>query len=97
MPQIAAPALLEIRALRKAFGATEALRGVTFSCARASIHGLVGENGAGKSTLLKILAGVFAPDAGEIRLAGEAIRSFRPAAAARRGIAIIYQEFSLIP
>jgi len=91
------PALLEVEALDKSFGSTEALRGVTFSCGRGEIHGLVGENGAGKSTLLKMLAGVFPPDRGEIRLEGQAIRSFHPGSAARHGIAIIYQELSLIP
>lgn len=89
--------LLEVEALSKSFGSTHALAGVGFSVASGQIHCLVGENGAGKSTLLKILAGVFAPESGEVRLAGEAIHSWHPDAAARRGIAIIYQEFSLIP
>lgn len=91
------PALLEVEALSKSFGSTHALQGVTFSCGRGEIHGLVGENGAGKSTLLKILAGVFPPDSGEIRLNGERVRSFSPATAGKHGISIIYQEFSLIP
>ncbi|MGH7108715.1 MAG: sugar ABC transporter ATP-binding protein, partial [Acetobacteraceae bacterium] len=91
------PALIEVEALSKSFGSTHALQGVTFACGRGEIHGLVGENGAGKSTLLKILAGVFPPDSGEIRLQGERIRMFDPGQAARLGIAIIYQEFSLIP
>lgn len=89
--------LLAIEHLSKSFGAVQALRDVTFSCAAGEIHGLVGENGAGKSTLLKILAGVHAPDDGEIRLEGQLIRIFRPGASARCGITIIHQEFSLIP
>ncbi len=90
-------ALLQVEAVSKSFGSTVALRGVTFSCDKGEIHGLVGENGAGKSTLLKILAGVFPPDRGEIRLDDQAIHDFRPGAAIQQGIAIIYQEFSLIP
>ncbi len=91
------PALLEVKGLSKSFGSTRALDGVSFSSASGEIHCLVGENGAGKSTLLKILAGVFPPDEGAVSFAGESVRAFHPDEAARRGIAIIYQEFSLIP
>ena len=89
--------LLEVSDLHKSFGGSQALRGVNFACERAEIHGLVGENGAGKSTLLKILAGVQPPDRGEVRFQGEPIRDFTPASSSRRGIATIYQEFSVVP
>jgi ribose transport system ATP-binding protein len=89
--------LLKVKNLSKSFGPVEALRNVTFHCAGGEIHGLVGENGAGKSTLLRILAGVHPPDEGEIWLEGRQIEMFQPAIARSRGIAIIYQEFSLIP
>lgn len=62
--------LLEVIDAHKAFGRTEALRGVTFSLESPAIVGLTGRNGAGKSTLLQAIAGVLALDAGEIRVDG---------------------------
>jgi len=64
-----APAL-ELRGIRKRFGATEALRGVSLAVAPGEVHALIGENGAGKSTLMKVLSGAHQPDAGEMELAG---------------------------
>lgn len=63
-------ALLEVRGITKRFGGTRALDGVDLLVAPGQIHALVGENGAGKSTLIKILAGLFAPDGGEILFRG---------------------------
>ena len=59
--------LLELKDVRKTFGAIEALRGVTFSVQAGSAVALVGDNGAGKSTLMKTITGVHRPDGGEIR------------------------------
>ena len=61
------------------------------------MHVLLGENGAGKSTLVKIVAGVEQPDVGEIELDGRPVRFAGPADAQHRGIAIIHQEFNLLP
>ena len=55
----------------KAFGATQALRGVDFAAESGEVHALVGENGAGKSTLIRILGGIYRPDAGHVIAAGE--------------------------
>ena len=88
---------LEMHNIRKEFPGIIALDDVSFSCHTGEIHALVGENGAGKSTLMKILAGVYQPDHGEIRLAGEAVRLNTPREAQRMGIGIIYQEFNLLP
>ena len=88
---------LEMLNIRKAFPGVVALDGVSFSCRSGEIHALVGENGAGKSTLMKILAGVYHPDNGEIRLEGNTVRLATPREAQGMGIGIIYQEFNLLP
>ena len=62
--------LLELKEVRKTFGAIEALRGVTFSVEAGSAVALVGDNGAGKSTLMKTITGVHRPDTGAIRFDG---------------------------
>ena len=64
------PIVLEVENLRKSYGKTQALKGVTFSMGRAEIVGLLGPNGAGKSTLFQIAAGLFAPDGGSVSVFG---------------------------
>ena len=88
---------LVLSGISKRYGGVRALENVDFSCRRGTIHAVLGENGAGKSTLIKIIAGVVAPDAGELRFDG-ALRHFtNPAAAAAAGIVCIFQELSLMP
>src|SRR5687768_15213611 len=70
MRPVPAPHALQFRDVRKAFGAVQALKGVSFDVAEGETHAIVGENGAGKSTLLKILAGLVKPDAGTIAWRG---------------------------
>lgn len=91
------PPAVEIRGLSKAFGATIALREVSFAIPAGEVHALLGENGAGKSTLVKILSGLSPPDAGEIALFGETVRIPTPRAAHGLGIQTAFQEISLIP
>lgn len=83
---------LEFHDVAKAFGAVQALRGVSFGVAPGEAHACVGENGAGKSTLLKILSGIMRPDRGELRLAGELLHFGSPREALERGIGMVYQE-----
>jgi ribose transport system ATP-binding protein len=92
-----APPRLEMTGVSKAFGGVQALRGVDFVLQPGSIHGIAGENGAGKSTLMKIVAGVHAGDAGEMRVDGQKVhfRSTRDARAA--GIGMVHQELSVAP
>ena len=90
-------ARLQVRGLRKAFGATVALDGVELEVAPGQIRAIVGENGAGKSTLLEILAGAQRADAGEILLEGAPYRPRRPEDARRAGVAMVHQELSLCP
>ncbi len=88
---------LVLSGISKRYGGVRALENVDFGCGRGKIHAVLGENGAGKSTLIKIIAGVVAPDAGELRLDG-ALRQFpNPTAAAAAGIVCIFQELSLMP
>ncbi|MDB5937432.1 MAG: transporter ATP-binding protein, partial [Massilia sp.] len=65
--------LVEVRDVVKRFPGVLALKGVTFAVAPGEIHALLGENGAGKSTLVKIIYGLQAPDAGEIRFDGQLV------------------------
>ncbi|WP_337183774.1 sugar ABC transporter ATP-binding protein [Shinella sp.] len=90
-------AVLEMRAIEKSFAHNRVLDKVDFSLNRGEVHALMGGNGAGKSTLMKILSGVYEKDGGTIRIEGEAV-AFADATDARRaGIAMIFQEFSLVP
>lgn len=89
--------LLEIRGVIKAFPGVVALDGVQFRLRPGTVHALMGENGAGKSTLMKIIAGVYIPDSGELRLKGEPLVLQSPLDALQRGIAMIHQELNLMP
>ena len=89
--------LLEVRGVAKAFPGVQALDGVSLSVWPGSVHALVGENGAGKSTLMRILAGVYPPDAGELRWDGAPFTLANPAASRALGISTIFQEFTLFP
>lgn len=78
--------VLELTGVRKSYGKTEALKGISLSIAPGEIVGLLGPNGAGKSTLFQIAAGLFAPDAGEVRLFGMDYRKEGSAILKRLGV-----------
>ncbi len=88
---------LRVAGVAKGFPGVKALRGASLDVRAGEVHALVGENGAGKSTLLRVLSGAHAPDAGVVELAGERVRLTGPRDARRRGVAAIYQDFSLVP
>jgi ABC-type sugar transport system ATPase subunit len=92
-----ADAVLEATSITKSFPGVKALQGVGLRVGRGRLHALLGENGAGKSTLMNILAGVFPPDAGEIRLESRPVHFRNPREARAAGIAIIFQELNQIP
>lgn len=89
------PPRLTITGVRKQFPGVLALDGVSLTLAPGEVLAVVGENGAGKSTLMKIVAGIYSPDAGEVRLDGEPIRFPGPAEAIRAGVSLIHQELNL--
>ncbi|HEY0791607.1 MAG TPA: sugar ABC transporter ATP-binding protein [Chthoniobacterales bacterium] len=95
-PDPSAP-LLEIRHLSKAFPGVQALDDVSFDVRPGEVHALLGENGAGKSTLIKIISGVYPPDRGEMLIGGIPVHHSHPGDATAKGVATIYQEFSLYP
>ena len=89
--------LLQMRGVAKRFGPTAALVDVSLDLHAGQVLALIGENGAGKSTLMKVLSGAIAPDAGELRIAGQRFAPQGPAEARAAGIAMIYQELTLCP
>jgi rhamnose transport system ATP-binding protein len=90
--------ILSVRDVSKAFGAVDALQGVSIDLYGGEVHGVVGENGAGKSTLVKIFGGVHPPDSGTlIDVDGHPLVLSGPAGARDVGIAIIFQEPTLFP
>jgi ribose transport system ATP-binding protein len=88
---------LEMRDIKKRFGATIALDGVSLKVMPGEVHALVGQNGAGKSTLMKTLSGAHAPDSGQMFLDGKPYAPRNPLDGRRLGVAMIYQELSLAP
>jgi ABC-type sugar transport system ATPase subunit len=89
--------ILEARGITKTFPGVKALDGVDLRVRRGETHAVVGENGAGKSTLMMVLTGVYRPDAGQILIDGKPVTFHSHEAAVRQGVAIVYQELSLVP
>ncbi len=89
--------LIQIQNIHKRYGETLANDDICLDLLAGEVLGLVGANGAGKSTLTRVISGVTKPDSGTMKFCGEAVEwpSYRPAAAARLGIRVAYQELSL--
>lgn len=87
--------LLGLRGIAKSFGPVTALDRVDLDIGAAEAVGLIGDNGAGKSTLVKILAGLYPPTTGIMRLDGREVRFGSPSDARAAGIEMIYQDLAL--
>jgi ribose transport system ATP-binding protein len=88
---------VKMTGISKAFGSIKVLKDVTLEVLPGEIHALLGGNGAGKSTILKILRGVHRPDSGTLEVLGQTLTEHTPDESKRAGIAMIFQEMSLVP
>lgn len=89
--------LLEMRDIGKSFPGVQALLGVDLTLRAGEVLALLGENGAGKSTLMKVLGGAFCPNEGSIAIEGRLTPFGSPLDSRKAGVAVIYQEFNLVP
>lgn len=89
--------LIETVGIGKKYGGVVALSDISMAVDAGRVTCVLGDNGAGKSTLIKILAGVHAHDAGQLRIDGEPVRFTSPRAALDRGIATVYQDLAVVP
>jgi ribose transport system ATP-binding protein len=87
---------LRLREIRKSFPGVVALDGVSLEVLPGEVHAVVGENGAGKSTLMSVASGALAPDAGTVEISGRVLERSSPAAARALGIAVVYQQTSVL-
>ena len=88
--------LIRMSGITKSFLDVRVLSNVDFSCRSGEVHALVGLNGAGKSTLMNVLGGVLQADGGMVEIDGIPVEFASPADAAKAGISMIHQEYSLI-
>lgn len=88
--------LIKMSGITKEFPGVKALDNISFDIMPGEVHVLIGENGAGKSTLMKILSGVYTPTSGKIICNGHEYSSLTTKTSYDEGIAIVYQELSVI-
>ncbi|MES2176638.1 MAG: ABC transporter ATP-binding protein [Gemmatimonadota bacterium] len=88
---------IRLTGIDKYFGPVHANRGAELEVAQGEIHALVGENGAGKSTLMRILAGLYAPNAGTMEVSGRDVTGWSTNDAIGAGVGMVHQHFMLVP
>ena len=88
---------LQLAGVRKSFGATEIIRGVSLTVPAGERHAIIGPNGAGKSTLFNLMSGRLKPSQGSIKLDGHEVAGERPYRIARRGLARSFQVTNIFP
>ena len=89
--------VLELRQATKKYAGVPAINSVDFTLMPGEIHALVGENGAGKSTLTKVMAGVVTLSSGQMLIDGKEVNPRTPTEARHLGVAMVFQENSLVP
>ncbi|MFH1795876.1 MAG: sugar ABC transporter ATP-binding protein [Pseudomonadota bacterium] len=89
--------LIEMREVTKEYRGVPAVTKVNFVLQKGEVHALLGENGAGKSTLTKMMCGVTQATSGEMLLNGKPVSFETPAEALDQGVAMVFQETSLVP
>ncbi len=87
--------LVEMKDIRKNFGAVQALKGVDLILNHNQVLGLIGDNAAGKSTLMKVLSGAYVADEGNILFEGQPVHIAKPEDSRHLGIEMVYQDFAL--
>lgn len=88
---------MRIQGVVKTFGGVIANRDASLEVSSGEIHALVGENGAGKSTLMRVLAGLYAPDAGSVAVNGRNVTGWTTTEAIAAGVGMVHQHFMLVP
>jgi ABC-type sugar transport system ATPase subunit len=96
-PRRSSEPLLSMRGIEKSFPGVRALCGVDLDLYEGEVLALLGENGAGKSTLMKVLGGAIPAERGLLRLGGREVAFRSPQESRAAGIAVIHQEFNLVP
>lgn len=89
-------AVLELRSITKSYAGVKAVQDVSMIVHAGTVHALIGPNGAGKSTLINVISGLYQPDSGSIRLAGEDVTAWPAYRRARQGLARTFQNLQLI-
>ncbi|MYD78749.1 MAG: sugar ABC transporter ATP-binding protein, partial [Gammaproteobacteria bacterium] len=89
--------VLKMHQISKEYRGAKAVQNVDFELEQGELHSILGENGAGKSTLTKLMAGVVEPTSGKIYFKDKEVSFNGPAEALRMGIAMVFQETSLVP
>jgi len=97
MSNIPVSNIIEMRKITKSYRGVPAVKEMDFDLRQGEIHALLGENGAGKSTLTKLIAGAVEPSSGTITYKGEQVQFASPFEALNKGIAMVFQETSLVP
>jgi branched-chain amino acid transport system ATP-binding protein len=90
------PSFLEVKEVRKSYGAIKAVDGVTFSVRPGEIVGVIGPNGSGKTTLFNSILGQIKPSSGSVEFCGEDITGMSPLELARRGIGRTFQTLQVV-
>ena len=89
--------IIKMECVTKSYQGIPAIKEIDFDLRKGEVHALLGENGAGKSTLTKVMAGVVEADAGKMIFHGRKVSFTSPHEALNEGIAMVFQETSLVP